>query len=418
MTAVSRFWAALWLCLIAATSGHAADMRIAAVVNDDVISVKDLSERLRLVMLTSQIPDSEEARARLAPQVLRGLIEETLQVAEAKRLSLDVSQAEVDQALASIAERNKMSVPQMQEFMAKNQVDLKTLQDQLRAQIAWLKVVAREIRPKVTVSVDQLDLAVQEARGSQGQPEYLLSEIVLPADNPGQEATVAKDAGRLYQTLREGASFEALARQVSAAASASNGGDLGWVKGSSIPPELVGALERLRPGEVSEPLRSSVGFHLFLVRDRRIGQSTKARSDEVRLAQILFPAEGASASELAALGEKANGLRDRLSDCGAVAQVAAELDAPASGDLGWLKLGDLPAGLSEAVATLPAGEISQPLRGPAGIHLLMVCERRTPDGPAVDREQLTKRLEQERIERLARRYLRDLRKDAFVDVRL
>ena len=101
--------------------------------------------------------------------------------------------------------------------------------DQVRAQIAWVKVVNRQIVPRVTVTVDQLDMAVDEARRNEGQPEYLLSEIVLPVDNPAQAQVVAQDAARLVQTLREGASFESLAPQVSAAASAERGGDLGWV---------------------------------------------------------------------------------------------------------------------------------------------------------------------------------------------
>lgn len=403
---------------LSVTPSWANEQRIVAVVNDDVISLQDLDDRLRLVVLTSGIPDDPSARSRLAPQVLRGLIEEKLQQQEAAGLSIAVSDEEVQQALANIAQRNDLSVEGMQDFLGQNDVNVDTLLTQLRAQIAWVKVVNREIRPQVTVTVDQLELAVQEASLSQGQPEFLLSEIVLPVDNPEQEDTVANDAGRIVQTVREGASFGALARQVSAAASGEKGGDLGWVRAAVIPPELLGALERLRPDDVSDPVRSTVGYHIFWLRERRtteVSLDPTAGSVEVSLTQILFPPNGAALDELR---EQAATFRDRLVDCTAMVEVAEELEAPASGELGWIKIADLPTDLGQAVLSLPVGQVSSPLQGPGGIHLLMVCDRREPDQLNPEREKVAQRLEQERVERLARRYLRDLRKDAFVDVRL
>ena len=162
--------------------------------------------------------------------MLRGLIEESLQLQEAERLNIEVEAAE-DRRGARQHRRAQQAQrsTRCRASWSQNGINFETLLRQVRAQIAWIKVVNRTIRPSVTVTVDQLDLAVQEARESQGQPEYLLSEIVLPVDNPAQADRVAQDAPRLIQTLREGASFDSLAQQVSAAASAERGGDLGWV---------------------------------------------------------------------------------------------------------------------------------------------------------------------------------------------
>jgi peptidyl-prolyl cis-trans isomerase SurA len=398
------------------------EQRIAAIVNDEVVSVRDLNERLDLVMLTSGIPDSQDARDRLAPQVLRGLIEESLQLQEAARLSINVDQSEIDRALDTIAQRNRMSVDQLRGLLTSRGINFETLVRQVRAQLAWVKVVNRTIRPTVNVTVDQLDLAVQEARADQGQPEYQLSEIVLPVDNPSQLDRVAQDAARLVQTLREGASFDSLARQVSVAASAAQGGDLGWVGASSIPPPLLDTLDRMRPGEITDPIVSPVGYHIFWLRGRRTSQAPAASSQaavEVSLAQILFPTNGATDdATLTRLREQAAGLRDRLSDCAAMATVAEELKAPQSGDLGWLKISDLPPEIGQTALTLPVGQVSAPLNGPGGIHLLMVCDRREPaGGEAPDRQKIADRLQRERLDLAARRYLRDLRKQAFVEVR-
>jgi peptidyl-prolyl cis-trans isomerase SurA len=409
----------LALLLLPPPAVSALEQRIAAVVNDEVVSVRDLEDRLDLVVITSGIPDNQEARARLAPQVLRSLIEESLQLQEVQRLGIEVTQSEIDTALNNIAQRNQLSVEQMRSYLDANGINFDTLLHQVRAQIGWIKVVNRTIRPTVTVTVDQLDIAVQEARQSEGQPEFLLSEILLPVDNPAQADRVAEDARRLVQTLREGASFDSLARQVSAAASAERGGDVGWVAASAMPSELAALLERLGPGEISEPMSSPLGYHIFWLRDQRIADApvdADQATVEVALTQILFPVDGAGAA--AAARDRAAEMRPRLTDCPAMVQVAEDLDAPASGELGWLRIGDLPPDLGQAVLNLPVGEVSPPLDGPGGIHLLMVCERRDPPALAPEREEIARRLQQERTERLARRYLRDLRKQAFVEVRL
>jgi peptidyl-prolyl cis-trans isomerase SurA len=412
-------FASLSCLLLARIPAEADEQRIVAVVNDDVISAQDLNDRLQLVTLTSGIPDNEQARARLASQVLRSLIEETLQLQEAERLDITVEDAEIQRTLANIAERNRMTVEAMQRFFAQKGINLTTLLDQVRAQIAWVKVVNRQIVPRVTVTVDQLDMAVEEARRNEGEPEYLLSEIVLPVDNPAQAQVVAQDAARLVQTLREGASFESLARQVSAAASAENAGDVGWIRGSAIPPELRDTLEGMRKGEISDPISSPVGYYIFLLRDRRLGQAAAGASAddvEVDLAQILLPVDGGATPDAARA--RAAQLRDRLGDCAAMTDTAAELKAPASGRLGWLRLSDLPPGLRQAASSLPVGQVSAPLEGPGGIHLLMVCDRHNPAAEGPQRDQIAQQLQRERVDRLARRYLRDLRKEAFVEVRL
>lgn len=395
--------------------------RIAAVVNDQVVTVQDLNERLRLIMATSGIQNSQQARARLVPQVLRGLIEETLQLQEADRLGIAVQPQEIDRALVNIAKRNNLTAEQLREFIARSGISSETLARQIRAQIAWVKVVNQQIRPRVQVTVDQLDMAVEESRQNQGQPEYLLSEIVLPVDSPAQEELVRQDAARLVQTVREGASFEALARQVSVAASAEQGGDVGWVPASTVPGELLPTLEELAPGEISDPVRSNVGYHIFQLRDRRLARAPLAGQGaqvEVQLAQVVFPVGGGTGPDLDARRVEAAERRDGLDTCADVVALAEELAAPASGDLGWLKIGDLPADLGDAVLALPVAEISPPLEGPSGIYLIMVCDRRDPAGLVPEREQISERLQNERLDRLARRYLRDLRKQAFVEVRL
>ncbi len=294
---------------------------------------------------------------------------------------------------------------------------------QVRAQLAWVKVVNRTIRPNVNVTVDQLDLAVQEARADQGQPEYQLSEIVLPVDNPSQLDRVAPGCRAPGPDPARGRQLR-LARPAGVGGGQCRAGRRSRLGRRVLDParRLLDTLDRMRPGEITDPIVSPVGYHIFWLRDRRTSQAPAASSQaavEVSLAQILFPTNGATDdATLTRLREQAAGLRDRLNDCAAMAKVAEELKAPQSGDLGWLKIGDLPPEIGQTVLTLPVGQVSAPLNGPGGIHLLMVCDRREPAGvEAPDRQKIADRLQRERLDLAARRYLRDLRKQAFVEVR-
>ena len=259
----------LVLCAGPAAQAQVATQRIAAVVNDDVITTQDLIDRINLGIATSGLPNDDATRQRLAPQVLRGFIDEKLQLQEAQRLGTDVTEPEIDQALATIAQRNRTTAPELLRYLAERGLNPRALREQLKAQIAWIKVVNREVRPKVVVTQEQIDLALRRGSGPVDDRELQLSEILLPVYDRGQEAKALEDARGLVATLRGGASFPAVARQVSAAGSAENGGDLGWVPVSAIVPDLRDQIAALQVGQVSEPIASAAGIHIFLVRDQR-----------------------------------------------------------------------------------------------------------------------------------------------------
>lgn len=239
--------AALTLTPLAGTAPAAlaqgAAQRIAAVVNDDVITTQDLLDRLDLALATSGVPNDPKTRRRLAPQVLRGYVDEKLQLQEAKRLGLAVVEAEVDAAIDTIAQRNNTTRDGLYRYLRERNINPGTLRQQIRAQIAWLKIVSRELRPRVAVPSEQVELALKRAGAGEENIELLLSEILLPVYDRAQEGTVLADARALVATLRGGADFAALARQVSAAASAETGGDLGWVRAAAILPELRDRLQ-------------------------------------------------------------------------------------------------------------------------------------------------------------------------------
>jgi peptidyl-prolyl cis-trans isomerase SurA len=279
---------ALLLCLTLADTAAAQSgaQRIAAVVNDDVITTQDLIDRINLGIATSGLPNDDATRQRLAPQVLRGFIDEKLQIQEAERLGTEVSEAEIDQALATIAQRNRTTAPELTRYLAERGLNPRALRDQLKAQIAWIKVVGSEVRPRIVVTQEQIDLALRRGAAATDGRELQLGEILLPVYDRAQEATVLEDARGLVATLRGGAGFAALARQVSAAGSAENGGDLGWVPVSAIIPDLRDQIAALAVGEVSDPIVSPAGVHIFQVRDQR-EQAAAAGADREAVRQTI-----------------------------------------------------------------------------------------------------------------------------------
>jgi peptidyl-prolyl cis-trans isomerase SurA len=409
--------------------------RIAAVVNNDAITTQDLNERLGLVAAATGLPSDPETRSRLMQQVLRGYIDEKLQLQEAARLKLSVTDAEIDKAMETLAQRNHLDLDTFRRALAERKIDESALRAQVKGQIAWAKVVGKELRPRVAVTQDQVNLALKEALAGRADEQLALSEILLPVDSPEQQAQVLRDARGLVATLRNGGDFAALARQVSVAASAQAGGDLGWVRPSMILPELRDKLAQLAPGAVSDPIVSPIGVHIFKLRERRRGDEPppppkRFVPTRVSLAQVVLPLPpAAKEGEVKAVEQRAAKLGPELKSCQAIDAYARKAGIDGAGNLGWLAVKDLPPLLQKVVSSIEPGQLSPPLRGPLGVQMLMVCDRQgreealpappAPPPPAPPTaDEMRQRLEDEQLQRLATRYLRELRKDAFIDVRM
>ena len=391
--------------------------RIAAVVNNDIVSTQDLRERLRLALLFSGLPGDAETQRRLAPQVLRRVIDERLQLQEAARRGIVIQPQEVDGAMQNAAAANNMTGPQLRAFLADQGVDPEALERQLEAELAWVRLVRRQFSERIVVTDQQIDLArALAAQG--GETQVLLSEILLPVYDPEDAPQVVAEAQDLREAIREGADFEAVAAQVSAAGSRDVGGDLGWVPLDGLQASLREIIAGLGPGQVSDPVSTPSGVQLFFVRDRRIA-GDDVSPDLRRIAQLLFPVQpDASESVVASILADAGATAAEVDNCDDVERIARQRNLPGSGDLGWLGPNELPADMAPVIEALPLDTLSQPVRSTSGLHYLMVCQDGRTDADAAVQAELRRTIENEQMERLAGRYLRDLRKDAFIDVRI
>ncbi|MFP6745178.1 MAG: peptidylprolyl isomerase [Alphaproteobacteria bacterium] len=392
--------------------------RIIAVVNDEAVSNRDVIERVRLVVLTSGLNDSPELRQRIAPQVLRTLIDEHLRLQEAERKNVSVTDREIRFAISIIEQRNSMPADSFVKLLESRNIDSYTLETKIRAEIAWNKLVNQRLRSLVTITDEDIDDELRRLRDNRGKPEFWLSEIFLTVDGAGQDKEVRKNAGELVKHIRAGANFANFANQFSVAVSASDGGSIGWVTADQIDAEVAAAVANLQPGEISNSIATRGGYLIVRLDERRQMEAPNSDDAEVDLRHILLATPGnATPDDVAANLSLASVIRETVADCDDMVRIAAETDPTMSGNLGMIKLKDMPPNIRTVVEALPIATASEPVTTDSGVHLFMVCDRVESDAGLPRRIDVRQLLIEARLDQVARHYLRDLRRTAFIDIR-
>jgi peptidyl-prolyl cis-trans isomerase SurA len=396
------------------------ETRIAAVVNDEVISVADVQSRLRMVMLSSNLTDSPETRQRVAAQVLRTIVDEKLQMQEAKRQNVTATAEEINKALGQIEKQNNMQPGQLEQVLKARGIERSALVDQLTASIVWSKLVRRLVSQTNVVSDEEIDYALKRAKETANEPQSRVAEIFLAVDNPQQEDDVRRLAERLTEQMRQGARFSAVAQQFSQSATAAVGGDIGWVRAEQLGPELGKAVAQMRPGELSPPIRTGSGYYLLLVLDRRTGRAAGPEDSLLHLVQIVFPLppQASDAMRRAAIAE-AQSAKTTAKNCEELLKIGKEKGSSQLSSEGRLRADQVAPAMRSIVLGLGVGQASQPIVQKNGVGVIMMCEKAAPSAPTVpSRDDIAETLMRQRLDTLARRYMRDLRRTAFVDVRV
>lgn len=407
-------WLAVGLLFTFGPAG-AQSLRIAAIVNNNVISVYDVNERMHLVMFSANIPDTPEARQQLGPQVLRGLIDEQLEMQEAKRLNVTVDQSEYAETIARLESQNHIPTGKLSEYLTDHGVNPTTLQDQIRATLTWTMVVRRRAAGFVTVTPEEVTESLDRIKENLKKPSHLVAEIFLAVDAPEDEPTVRANIQRLSDQLRAGAAFLPLARQFSQSASAQQGGDLGWVPEGQLDPELDQALDHMQPGQVSLPIRTPGGYYLLYLRDTRAAPAAEETTASVNRLLLQTP----NGTEDRAVMETARRIQQSATGCDDFKRIAQQASPTSTMSSVEAKLSDMAPEFRTLVTRLTVGHASEPLPTPGGVQLIMVCSKNEAAGAKPpSREEVQHMLEAEKLEQYSRRLLRDLRQTAFIDVRV
>jgi len=392
--------------------------RIVAVVNDESITAFDVEQRVRLTIgPTPQLPNPDQLR-RLSTQVLRAMIDERLQMQEAKRLGITVQPDELEDAIARVERQNNLAPGRLPEAFKVSGLSMSSFEDQAKAAIIWPKVVRRRAARLVNVAEDEIDDALAQLKENADKPSHLVSQIFLSVDSPQDETEIRGNIERLYEQLEAGTPFNVLAQQFSQDATASSGGDAGWVQVGQMPPEVDEVLAKMPVGAVSRPIRAAEGYYIVGLRNRREPRVTSAQDLKVSLNQVFLPvAPGARPDEIASQRELAQTISETVNGCADMDAVAKEMASTDSGSMGTFRVGDLAGDLRGVVSGLDVGKPSQPFPVDGGLRIVMVCEREEPIANLPSRQEIQRTLGEQKLELQSRRFLRDLRQSAFVDIR-
>lgn len=393
---------------------------VAAVVNDDIISTYDLAMRMRLLIATSGIQPTQQNIAQFQREALVSLVDERLQIQELRRqereqkFQIVATDEEINEEIADMARGNNMSAEQFVASLAGQGIAISTLKEQIRAQVSWQRWIRGRYGSRLRVGDDQVKAMQQRLEAAASKPQFQISEVFLDAGRVGGMETAMSGAQQLVSQMQQGAPFPAVARQFSASATAANGGDAGWVTPGEMPAEVDAALEAMRPGQLSQPIPVRDGVYIIYLRDKRSGSTASVVS--LKQAAVSLP-QSATEGQVAAANATLETLRAQVTGCGNIEAKAANVNGVVAGDLGETEIKDLAPAFRTAVESLQPGQISQPIRTNAGLHLLAVCGKRTGGAEALTTEQIENRLFGQQLSMIARRYMRDLRTSATIETR-
>lgn len=389
-----------------------------AVINGEIITGTDVDQRLALIEIANGGKVGDEERARLREQVLRNLIDEALQIQGALADEITISPAEIDERYALISRNFKRTPKEMSDFLAKNGSSEQSIKRQIHAEIAWNRLLQRRVQPFVNVAEEEVRSLMTRLEASKGRSEYRVGEIYLPSAPENDQQTV-DNARRIIEQIRQGGSFQAYARQFSQASTAAVGGDLGWIRPEQLPNELATAVGQMQVGQIAGPVQVPGGFSIIYLIDQRQVLTADPRDAVLSLRQvaITFP-QGMSKTEAGAKVEAFAKATSAIAGCGGVQQVANQIGADVVNN-DSVRIRDLPPQLQDILLNLQIGQATRPFGSfEDGVRVLVLCGRDDPPAagtPSFDA--IMAQMEEQRVNLAARRYLRDLRRDAIVDYR-
>ena len=392
-------------------------VKATAIVNGDVVTQTDVDQRLALLEIANGGKIPAEELDRLRQQVLRNLIDETLQIQAAKTEKITIKTSDIDRTVTRVAGNVKQSPDQLAGFLSANGSSITSLRRQIEGEIAWQRLQRAKIESSVSVGDDEVKAVIQKIESSKGTEEYRVGEIFLSATPDTQTQTVA-NANKILEQLRAGASFAGYARQYSEASTAAVGGDLGWVRPEQLPQTLGSALRQMGPGMISNPIAIPGGVSILAVQDTRKILTADPRDAILSLKQISISfAKGTTREQAEPMVARFAEAAKTVGGCGGADKIATDFHGEIV-QQDQVKMRDLPPALQQLMLPMQVGQATQPFGSlDEGVRVLVICGRDEIDPTAPTYDEVFNQINEERLNLRARRYLRDLRRDAVIEFR-
>ena len=377
---------------------------VAATVNDEPISYSDVRERARLLLLGLQTEPDQATQQRILQQALEQLIEERLQLQKAAEFELEVEEDAIRARLSEMAQSSGLDVDGLYRELLNSGVNPRSLEEQMRADIAWRRLMSGLYGRNIRISDNQIDDTLNQFKADVNRTRYQLSEIFLfaPVSDPERRQQAADLAVALVEQFNQGAPFPTLAQRFSASATAATGGDMGYVTLAELEPEARAAIEAMSGPGFTPPVETSEGIYLYAVRNR---QDPQALTQLVAVKQLIAR-DGSRAALDAAIEAGAS--------CDTLEEYAETRENFTAIDLGLID----PDGLNEEnrnrVTSTGVGETSEAFETRAGLAVTFVCGQETGGDVIPSREQVENQLYAQQLAMISDRELRDVKREAFI----
>ena len=392
-------------------------IKATAIINGEVITQTDIDQRLALMAIANGGEIPADQIERLRQQVLRNLIDETLQIQAAKAADIKVTDVDIDRTVARVAGNVKQTPEQMADYLKARGSSIRSIRRQILGETSWRRLQSAKIESGVSVGNDEVKAVIDRMEASKGTEEYKVSEIFLSATATTQ-AQAMSNASQIIDALRKGGSFVGYARQYSEASTGAVGGDLGWVRPEQLPEPIANVIRSLQPGQVSAPLAVPGGVSIIALQDTRKVLTADPRDAELNLKQVslAFP-KGTTKAQAEPMVARFAEAALNVGGCGGAEKMAAEFHGEVV-QSDAVKLKELPAALQTMMMPMQVGQATRPFGSlEEGVRVLVICGRDEASVGLPTYDQVLAQMNEERINIRARRYLRDLRRDAIIDFR-
>jgi len=392
-------------------------VKATAIVNGEVITQTDVDQRLALLAIANEGQLPANQMDQLRQQVLRNLIDESLQIQAATADEIKVTDKDIDRTLERVASNVKMTPAQLGDYLKSKGSSIRSLRRQIQAETAWRRLQQQKIESTVNVGDEEVKAVLDRMNASKGTQQYKVGEIFLSSTSDNMAQTMA-NANKIIEQLRGGASFAGYARQYSEASTAAVGGDLGWVRPEQLPDQISAVLRTMSAGQVSLPIQVPGGVSIIAVEDTRKVLTADPRNAVLSLKQvsIAFPA-GTTRPQAEAIVAKFAEAARNVGGCGGAERIANEFHGEVV-QQDQVALKDLPPALQEIMIPLQVGQATRPFGSvQEGVRTLVICGRDEADPSAPTFDEVMGQITEERVNTRARRYLRDLRRDAIIEFR-
>ena len=412
MTTKNKFIAFIFMALMTFNTAEAREVEgIAAIVNDEVISKFDVDQRVNLFLVTSGIERTPQNIDGLRRQVLRTLIQEKLQLQEARDSEIEISRAEINAAMQDMASGTNRSLDEVEKFLKENNVHIRTMEDQIEAELAWNRFVRGRFGGQVSIGELEIDETLERAEAAMNQDRVNINEILLLANNQLDGQRLMSEAAQIVQQLRAGINFGAVARQFSAASSSASGGNLGWIPVNQLDENIVPIIENMAAGDISDPIETSAGIYIVQLNSKQQSGGIDPMRNLFDLLIITY--DVATEGHFA----KLESLRDSFTTCKNTEAKAKEMDARNVTRTGQVELRRFPKNLQSEISTTEAGQVIGPKKNEKIAEMVVVCDRKDDQGATISRDAIENNLYSQRLAIMARRHLRELRRDSIVEYR-